>query len=222
MSNDGKNSTRRLLHGQPRRADEQVGSRKGLSVSSGLDYQSYCVTIETVLSMLREVGYHQLTTEEVATVTGVDAATIRRWWPTKASLVIEAISHRMRQAPSMCGDPEKDTRAMVSNLVEIFNDTVPCALPALVGDGVNDSRGAQRLATVLETYRSSNAASLLSAVSYDEPPDDIGVIDILDVIAGTILYRRLIHRPVDDALIEQLTKLALAGQLPRLNPALRS
>ena len=205
MNSVGKGSTRRLFHHHVAHADEHANSSEGLSDISPLSCQSYRVVIDTALSMLQEVGYRQLTIEGVAAAAGVDTAAIYWRWATKAGLVIEAISHRMRQAPSMCGDPEKDIRAMVLNLIEIFNDAVPCALPAFTGNSANDPGVAEELATVLSAYRPSNVAALLGAVRSCELPYDIDITAGLDVIAGTIFYRRLMHRPVDDTLVEQLT-----------------
>ena len=220
MNSVGNNSTRRLSHSHATHANEQVNNGERLSHVSRLSSQSYDVVIDTTLSMLQEVGYHQLTIEEVAATAGVDTAAIYSQWSTKAGLVIEAIDHRLRQVPSMCGDPEKDIRAMVLNLIEIFNDAVPCALPAFAGNLANDPGVAERLATVLGAYRPRNTAALLGAVRSCQLPYDIDITDgRLDVIAGTILYRRLMHRPVDDTLVEQLTKLAVTGELPRLNPS---
>ena len=151
MNSVGKGSTRRLFHHHVAHADEHANSSEGLSDISPLSCQSYRVVIDTALSMLQEVGYRQLTIEGVAAAAGVDTAAIYWRWATKAGLVIEAMSHR-RQAPSMCGDPEKDIRAMVLNLIEIFNDAVPCALPAFTGNSANDPGVAEELATVLSAY----------------------------------------------------------------------
>lgn len=211
--------TRGLRHSHAAHANEQTNGGEGLSNVSRLSPRSYCVIVDTTISMLRDVGYHQLTIEGVAATAGVDTVTIYLRWTTKASLVVEAIGHRLRQVHSMCGDPEKDIRAMVLNLIEIFNDAVPCALPAFAGSLANDPSVAEKLAAVLGTYRPSNAAALIGAVRHGELSNDSDITDVLDVIAGTIFYRRLMHQPVDDTLVEQLTKLALTGQLPRLNPS---
>jgi hypothetical protein len=101
MNSVGKGSTRRLFHHYVAHADEHANSSEGLSDISPLSCQSYRVVIDTALSMLQEVGYRQLTIEGVAALAGVDTAAIYWRWATKSGLVIEAISHRMRQAPSM-------------------------------------------------------------------------------------------------------------------------
>ena len=217
MSSIRKNPTPRLPHSYAARADEKINSGEGSSHISWLSCQSYEVVINTTLSMLQKVGYHQLTIEGIATTAGVDTAAIYSRWSTKASLVIEVINRRLRQAPSMCGDPEKDIRAIVLNLIEVFNDTIPCGLPAFVGDLAHDPGAAETLATALGAYRPSNTAALREAVRPYQLPYDVDITDGLDIIAGTIFYRRLMHRPVDDTFVEQLTKLAATGELPRLN-----
>src|SRR2546430_1076412 len=46
--------------------------------------------IRSTLSLLNRTGFHELSIEAVAAHAGVGKATIYRWWPNKAELVIDA------------------------------------------------------------------------------------------------------------------------------------
>jgi AcrR family transcriptional regulator len=172
--------------------------------------------VDATLAMLGDVGYQGLTIEGVATLAGVSKATIYRWWSTKANLVIEAVSHRLQQPPPPSGDALMDIRAMIATLVGIFAGAVGSVLPVLAVDVAGDPDATEKLASVLGPYRAGNTAVLLSAVGRGELPHDIDTTAVLDAIIGTILYRRLMHRPLDSSLVDQLTVLVLNGEVPRL------
>src|SRR5436305_11897258 len=46
--------------------------------------------IQSTLALLKRVGFNELSIEAVAERAGVGKATIYRWWPNKAELVIDA------------------------------------------------------------------------------------------------------------------------------------
>src|SRR6266851_7755029 len=46
--------------------------------------------IQSTLALLNRVGFHELSVESVAARAGVGKATIYRWWPNKAELVIDS------------------------------------------------------------------------------------------------------------------------------------
>ena len=48
--------------------------------------------IRATLKLLERVGFNELTIEAVAARAGVGKATVYRWWPNKAELVIAAFS----------------------------------------------------------------------------------------------------------------------------------
>src|SRR5215470_8683582 len=48
--------------------------------------------IESTLALLKRVGFEDLTIEAVAASARVGKATIYRWWPNKAELVIDAFA----------------------------------------------------------------------------------------------------------------------------------
>jgi hypothetical protein len=105
---------------------------------------------------------------------------------------------------------------MILRIVDAFAGPLGYVLPALAADLADDPKATNQLAGVLGPYRASNVAVLLSVVGQGDVPHDIDTTTVLDAIAGTILFRRLMHRPLDGVLAEQLAALVLTGQLPRI------
>ncbi len=178
--------------------------------------QAHNAIMDATLAMVREVGYHRLTIEGVATHAKVGKATIYRWWPTKAHLVIGALAYRRPERSPLTGDSAKDIRAMILRKVGAFAGPIGYILPAVAADLADDPDASHLLAGLRGTHRAGEVAVLLSAIVQGDLPHDLDTATVLDTISGTVLYRRLMHLPLDDALADQLTTLVLTGQLPRI------
>ena len=70
--------------------------------------------IQSTLTLLKRVGFNELTIEAVAARAGVGKATVYRWWPNKAELVIAAFrscGRRGTALPFCRARPGVDSRA---------------------------------------------------------------------------------------------------------------
>jgi AcrR family transcriptional regulator len=164
---------------------------------------------------LQELGYNQMTVEGIASQAGVGKATIYRWWPTKAELVIEAISHLVEDPPPLTGHSHADVRAMIDRMIGVMAGPVGQVLPAIASELAENAAARKRLADLLGPVRAANQAVLLSAAGRGDLPHDIDTAAVLDTLAGAILFRRLMLRPLDADFAEQLTNFVLSGQRPR-------
>ncbi|MDQ2707559.1 MAG: TetR/AcrR family transcriptional regulator [Actinomycetota bacterium] len=171
--------------------------------------------IEATLAMLREAGYHQFTVEGVAARAGVGKATVYRWWPSKASLVVEALSGQLGEPIQPTGDTEHDVRAMIASTFDLVGGLLG---EVLIADMSRDALAGHQLADLLGPYRAAYGAILLGAAGRGDLPYNVDVSKVVDLIAGMALIGRLMHRPAGPDLIEDLTALVLAGPLPRLPP----
>jgi hypothetical protein len=121
-------------------------------------------------------------------------------------------------APPVTGDSEADVAAMVRTLIEVFSGPAGHVLPALALDLADDPDALRRLAAVVGPYRATNAETLLIAAGHGDSPYNIDTTVTLDAIVGVLIYRRMMRRPLDDALAAQLTQLIVSGHLPRQDP----
>lgn len=181
------------------------------------NWQSHAAILDATVEQLASVGYHRLTIEGIAAQAGVSKATVYRWWPTKARLIIEALSKRSDiERVAATGDVRADARAIVQRVIEIMTKTpLGQVLPPLGADFNDDPQARIDLIEWLGRIRASCLALLYEAAGRGDLPYDIDAELILDLLVGTVMYRYLFAHRVDDRLVDQLADLIANGQLPR-------
>ncbi|MGH8919675.1 MAG: TetR-like C-terminal domain-containing protein [Actinomycetes bacterium] len=173
--------------------------------------------MEATEEILREAGYTRLTVEGVAARARVGKTTVYRWWPTKSSLVIEAINRRLDVSPpASTGDSRADIHALIQRMAGTFGRSpLNEVLPALAIDLIHDPRASEQLRLMLGPRQAAGAAVLHSAAERGDLPPDVDAHALLDIVAGAILYRALMRGGHISTLADQLTELILDGRLPR-------
>jgi AcrR family transcriptional regulator len=179
--------------------------------------QSHAAILDAAVDQLSSVGYHRMTIEGIAAQAGVGKTTIYRWWSSKAQLVVEALSNRSEVEPvAATRDLRADVRALVQYAVKLIARTpLGQVLPQLAVELGDDPEARAKLAGWLGPARAAHRALLYTAASRADLPHDIDATLILDLMAGTILWRTLLGHKPDDRLVDQLTKLIVDGDLPR-------
>lgn len=174
--------------------------------------------MNATIDVLRDVGYHAMTFELVATRAGSSKATVYRWWPTKAALTVEAVTTRVNVPPvKATGDVRADIRAIVQASYDtLVRSPLGEILPALAVDLLRDPEVATALDHHFRPRRESITAIIDDAAARGDLPADTDASALLDICGGTMLYRSLVSRGSADTLIDQLTELFLNGHLPRL------
>jgi AcrR family transcriptional regulator len=182
---------------------------------------SYAAILDATIDLLTNVGYNRLTIERVAAQAGVGKATVYRWWPSKARLVVEAMTERYEFNPVVPnGDLRSEVRELVERAIEFMVRTpMGHALPQLAADLDDEPDARSLLIKWLGPTRAAHLAVLYSAAGRGDLPHDIDADLVLDVIAGAILYRNLLGQEPDDRLVEQLTSLIVDCELPRSTAA---
>jgi len=180
--------------------------------------RAHAAILTATTDLLAEAGYGALTIEGVAARAGVGKATIYRWWPTKAALVIEAVSLALPMPTQTdTGDLRHDLLIAVRRVVHTFARTPTGAvIPALAADVMSDPQLAEQFRNQLIRPRRSAVVEVLRrAAARGELPPDVDIDVLLDVYAGAVFYRVLISgEPVTDLLAEQLVDLLLDGKPP--------
>lgn len=185
------------------------------------DERARSAVLEVTTAMLQDVGYQQLRAESVAARAGVPRSMLRRWWATRALLVAEALQHRSSPPEVLpCGDVRADVHAVVRRTAAYLADPVVAdALCGLIADARGDRVAAERLAALLASRRAADAAVLLSAIARGDLQPDTDVPLLLDVVLGGLLMRRTLGAQPDDATVNALVELVLAGRAtPRQVP----
>jgi AcrR family transcriptional regulator len=156
--------------------------------------------------------------EGVAGRAGVGKATVYRWWPSKAALVIEALGAGLvMPVLAETGDLRRDLLSAIRDVVHTFARSPEGAvIPALAADLMSDPEMAERFRDqIIRPRRSAVVQILRRAADRGELPADVDTELLLDVYAGAVFYRVLVTgEPVTDLLADQLVTLLLDGKTP--------
>jgi AcrR family transcriptional regulator len=182
--------------------------------------------IATAMKMLAEHGYSKLTIGGVAAEAGVGKATLYRSWPNKAALVLDVIRSELQDVPTDdLGDSRAEMVALASRALGQFygSERIKRVLPALVGDLSEDPVLRRRLwEEIVEARKQQSMIVMERALSRGVLPPDTDLSMVLDMWAGTLLFRGLYsEEPTDEATIERLVDAAIASP-PRKPGATRA
>ncbi|MEU4178581.1 TetR/AcrR family transcriptional regulator [Streptomyces sp. NPDC026589] len=151
--------------------------------------------LEAAWKNLAELGYSKLTVGGVAADAGVGKATLYRSWPNKAALVLDVIRSQLHDVPTDdLGDSRQEMLTLANEAMLRFygSGRLRAVLPSLVGDLFDDEtlREVMRV-EILETRKRQSTVVLERAVARGVLPEDTDVSLVLDMWAGTMLFRSL-------------------------------
>lgn len=160
-------------------------------------------------------GFHSITVEGIAERAGVSKATIYKWWPNKAAVVLDgffAATESMLEVPDT-GSAKEDLLVQVSNLAAFLTSSKGNVIKELIAEGQSDEN-------VAKEYRNRyfNPRRLIShhilerGMERGELKKDMDIELCIDLIFAPLFYRLLITgENVDSAFVEQLIFYAFAG-----------
>lgn len=191
--------------------DEGAGARPGRKRSQ----TSRLAILTATWDLLGEVGYARLSVEAIAARSGTGKQTIRRWWPSKADVVQEALASRvdLRVPVPDLGSYRADLRAFLDGSFALASEpTVPTVLRALMAHSQLDAAFSERFrATFLRQRREALGLLVARARHRQELPAHPTPEVLADLLFGVIWYRILAtDAPLDAALATELVA-TLAG-----------
>src|SRR5579875_2792095 len=104
--------------------------------------------LQAALELLESHAFSEITTEAIAERAGASKATIYRWWPNKAAVLIEALREAVAQETPMpeTGSLSEDIRIQLRNFVKLLTGRRGRIFKAFVAAAQNDPE-------VAETFR---------------------------------------------------------------------
>src|SRR5258708_40328607 len=158
--------------------------------------------LRSTLALLKRVGFHELRMESVADRAGVGKATVYRWWPNKAELVIAAFVLAVEpelRFPS-AGPVLESIHRQMRRWAVIFRSPLGQVIATVIGAGQSEPE-------ILEAFRSHwveprriEARRLLrQAMKKGEIRADLDPDTVLDLLYGPLYLRLLLkHAPLDE------------------------
>lgn len=177
--------------------------------------------VRAVRDLLRSSGYGALTIDGVAARAGVGRPTVYRRWPSKAALVIGALSELAPEQPS------PDTGSLREDLVAIRRRQMELlaspegrrVLPGLAADVAEDEELHRSFyLQYVEPWRAAVEEAIQRAVARGQIDDDADAHLVAEVLTGPLFSRVLFAgEAVTDGALESAVDLVLAGlqRLPR-------
>ncbi|WP_025680057.1 TetR/AcrR family transcriptional regulator [Paenibacillus massiliensis] len=169
--------------------------------------------LNTSYELLLEHGFGAVTIEKIAEQAQVSKATIYKWWPNKAAVVMDGFMHAAsaRLPIPDTGKVTEDILLHVSNLVRFMTSREGQIITELIGGGQFDTALATELRSRYIQPRRQEAGQLLQrGIERGELPEHLDVEVTIDLVYGPIFYRLLVTGdPLDEGYVRSLVDLTI-------------
>jgi AcrR family transcriptional regulator len=171
--------------------------------------------LKAASDLLEEVGFGSVTVDLIAERAGASKATVYRWWPNKASVLIEAF--RDAVSPDF---PFSDTGSLfrdIRNQLCRFSRFLQMGRGKLLIAFVVGAQGDREVAAALREYwiaplRKRGTAVLDGYRKRGELPDGIDLDLVQDMMYAPLYYNLLTgYSPITEEYAEMLTETLLKG-----------
>ena len=175
--------------------------------------------LQAANELLESEGFAAVTVEAIAERAGVSKATIYRWWPNRAAVVMDGfLSIVSTEVPfPHTGRAREDIRIHMRRLAEAFSGKIGRTVAALIAEGQSDPELAEALRSRWLLVRRTEAKEILRlGIERGELREDIDLEVAVDVLYGPIYYRMLVgHAPLNDDLADALADHIFTGLAAR-------
>lgn len=171
--------------------------------------------IQSTLALLNHKGFHELTMEAVAARAGVGKATIYRWWPNKAELVMDAFAWAVEDElrfPSG-GRVLESIHQQMQRWAVIFRSPLGQIIATVIGAGQSEPEMLEAFRTHWVEPRRIEARRLLrQAIAMGEIRSDLHPDEILDLLYGPLYLRLLVrHFPLNEKFVDAVFSVVSSG-----------
>lgn len=157
-------------------------------------------------------GPRAVSVNEIARHAGVGKQTIYRWWPTKASVVIDALEQQFRSESPFptSGSAKDDLRAQMRAVASIFSSPTGSMIRELVAEAQGDTALAEEFRTrFVAERRSLGAAAMRAGIADGQLRADLDVEIAIDLLYAPLWLRMLLgHLPLDEASVDAIVEQA--------------
>jgi AcrR family transcriptional regulator len=170
--------------------------------------------LEAALELVENQGLANTTTDAIAERAGASKATIYRWWPNKAAVLIEALRETVAQELPFpnTGDLREDVRVQLRNFIKLLTGRHGRVFKAFVAAAQNDAEIAETFRAVWMRPRRTVAKAGLERHRGRELREDADLELVMDALYGPIYFRILAgHRSLTENFANALADVVLEG-----------
>jgi AcrR family transcriptional regulator len=171
--------------------------------------------LKAALGLMDEVAFAQVTAEAIAERAGASKATVYRWWPNKAAVVIEAFREAI--APELplrdTGSLRGDLTTQVRNFARILSGRGGRMLRSFIVAARSDPDVAAAFRSIWSDPRRAEAKEMLRQKQTNgQLRNDADLDLVLDSLYGPLYYRFLVkNEPPSQNYAAELAALVIEG-----------
>ncbi|NYT85156.1 TetR/AcrR family transcriptional regulator [Pollutimonas harenae] len=165
--------------------------------------------------LLSEKGLHLTTIEAIAQESKVSKATIYRWWPNRAAIIMSAFLKASRNSIPYPDDfSEDDVVKRLSSMGREFLGPIGKMMAALIAEGLSDPVFAEEFRAGYINARREDGINIVNAAIAKGLIKKADPHTVLDVIYAPLYYRLMVgHQPLSDKFVKEYLSLAMTGIL---------
>jgi len=171
--------------------------------------------LEAAQKLLEDVGFTSSTVDAIAEQAGASKATVYRWWPNKASVLIDAFRQAVGEDLPFpnTGVFEEDIRQQVRTFTEFLMSRKGRLLAAFVRAAQEDPEVKAAFRDYWLIPRRSEAKQAMDRHRQrGDMPADMDLDTAIDVLYGPLYYHMLTgYRDLSLEYADELTQAALSG-----------
>jgi AcrR family transcriptional regulator len=170
--------------------------------------------LDSARDLVCQLGPRAVTVDQIAAAAGVGKQTIYRWWPSKSSVIMDALIELTDPDPADLPDSTYEAvRLQMRRVAGMFASRNGELIRELVADSQGDPALAKDFRDRFFAHRRARgAASLEKGIATGELRADLDVEDALDVLYGPLWLQLLVgHRPLSQAAADRVLDLVWPG-----------
>ena len=170
--------------------------------------------LDSARDLVCQLGPRAVTVDEIAAAAGVGKQTIYRWWPSKSSVIMDALIELTDPDPADLPDSTYEAvRLQMRRVAGMFASRNGELIRELVADSQGDPALAKDFRNRFFAHRRARgAATLEKGIATGELRPDLDIDDALDVLYGPLWLRLLVgHRPLSQAAADHVLALVWPG-----------
>ena len=170
--------------------------------------------LDSARDLVCHLGPRAVTVDEIAAAAGVGKQTIYRWWPSKSSVIMDALIELTDPEPAHLPDSTYEAvRLQMRRVARMFASRNGELIREVIADSQGDPALAKDFRDRFFAHRRARgAATLERGIATGELRPDLDVDDALDVLYGPLWLRLLVgHRPLSQSAADQILNLVWPG-----------
>jgi len=177
--------------------------------------EAEAAVLDAAYRLLAQKGLHAVTVEAIAAESKVSKATIYKWWPNRASIIMSAF---LRESLTAFPYPDRIAlEVVIARLQHMrmqFQGPVGRMMAALISEGQSDPVIAEEFREGYVKKRRAEGVQIVQSSIQDGIVRQADPQVILDVLYAPLYYRLLVgHQPLTMAFVQEYLDLVMHGIL---------